>query len=157
MYEKTIQDARVRISNARGTRMKRWWVLVMVAGLALAGCTQIPRLGPPTPLTGTWRSIAAEMTLTVQGGSIQFGCASGTISAPVLVNTQGEFRVDGTYTQGSGVPPPPNSPPPAPQPTVYSGKVSGNTLTFSFQTQGGTLSSPITLERDGTSQVIYCL
>ncbi len=135
--------------------MKRW-LLVMVAGFALVGCTQIPISAPPTPLTGTWRSIAAEMTLTVQGGSIQFGCASGTINAPVLVNTQGEFRVDGTYTQGSGVPPPPQIPPPTPQPTVYSGKVSGNTLTLSLQIQGGALSSPITLERDGSAQVIYC-
>jgi hypothetical protein len=136
--------------------MKRWWVLGMIAGLALAGCTQISISAPPTPLTGTWRSVAAEMTLNVQGGSIQFGCASGTINAPVLVNTQGEFRVDGTYTQGSGVAPPPELPPPTPQPTVYSGKVSGNTLTLSFQTQGGTLSSPITLERDGSAQVIFC-
>jgi hypothetical protein len=136
--------------------MKRWWMLAMVASFVLAGCTQTPISLPSTPLTGTWRSIAAEMTLTVQGGSIQFGCASGTINAPVVVNAQGEFRVDGTYTQGSGVPPPPESPPPMPQPTVYTGKVSGNMLTFNLQIQGGSLGSPITLERDGNAQVIFC-
>jgi hypothetical protein len=136
--------------------MKQWWLLAMVAGFALVGCTQTPISAPPTPLTGTWRSIAAEMTLTVQGGSIQFGCASGTINAPVMLNAQGEFLVNGTYTQGSGVPPPPESPPPTPQPTVYSGKVSGNTLTLNLQIQGGSPGSPFTLERDGTAQVIFC-
>jgi hypothetical protein len=135
--------------------MKRFWLLV-VTGFAVAGCTQIPIIAPSTPLTGTWRSIAAEMTLTVQGGSIQFGCASGTINAPVMLNARGEFRVDGTYTQGSGVPPAPQIPPPTPQPTVYSGQVSGNTLTFTFQINGGSISSPFTLERDGSAHVIFC-
>lgn len=136
--------------------MKRWWLVAVFAGLVLIGCTQSIISLPSTPLTGTWRSHSAEVTLSGQGGSIQFGCASGTINAPVILNVQGEFSVDGSYTQGSGVAPPPEVPPPTPQPTVYSGKVSGETLTFSFQIKGGSTSGPITVVRDSPDQVIFC-
>ncbi len=136
--------------------MKRFWLLVMISSFALAGCTQIP-ISPPgsSPLTGTWRSHFAEVTLSAQGGSIQFSCASGAINAPVILNAQGEFSVDGTYTQGSGVAPPPGSEP-TPKPVVYSGKVSSNTLTFSYQTQGGSISGPFTVVRDSSDKVIFC-
>ncbi len=129
--------------------MKRWALLVI--GLALVACPQTP-----TSVVGTWRSLAAELTVTEQGGSIQFGCAAGTIDAPIVLNARGEFSVDGTYTQLSGVAPPPGSNPPTPQPTVYSGRVSGNTLSLNGRFQNGTNLGSITLVLDGPAHVIQC-
>ena len=129
--------------------MKRWAFLVI--GLALIACPQTP-----TTVIGTWRSLAAELTVTEQGGSIQFGCATGTIDAPIVMNAKGEFSVNGTYTQLSGVAPPPNSPPPTSQPTVYTGRVSGNNLSFTGRFQNGTNTGSITVVRDGPAHVIYC-
>ena len=129
--------------------MKSWALLVI--GLALVACPTTP-----TSVVGTWRSLAAELTVTERGASIQFGCATGTIDAPILLNARGEFSANGTYTQLSGVAPPPNSPPPTPQPTVYSGRVSGNNLSFSGRFQNGTTTGTITVVRDGPAQVIYC-
>lgn len=133
------------------SRLKPISALLIGLGALLTGCLQ-----PSGPLTGTWRSHTAELTLTEQGGSIQFGCATGSISRAVLVNAQGEFSANGTYTQGSGVAPPPNFPPPTPQPTVYSGKLSGNTLSFSAQIQSGSSLGPITVVRDSSDQVFLC-
>lgn len=130
--------------------MNRWVLLVI--GLALVACPQTP-----TTVVGTWRSLAAELTVTEQGGSIQFGCATGTIDAPILLNAKGEFSVNGTYTQLSGVAPPPGSNPPTPQPTVYTGRVSGNNLSFTGRFQNGTKLNSITVVRDGSVQVVQCV
>jgi hypothetical protein len=124
----------------------------LLMGLVLTACNMVPG----TPVTGVWRSIAAEVTLTEQGGSIVFGCASGQFDAPVILNARNEFRVSGTYTLGSPVPPPPGTPPPTPQPLVYTGTVVGDLLTFTGTLENGTSLGTVKVVRNGTENVVIC-
>ena len=130
--------------------MKPLWPLLLL--VALVGCAS-PL--PASPVTGDWRSNQAEMTLNPQGGTIEFGCASGTIGA-VNLDAKGEFKVAGTFTQGSPVIRI-DDPPPTPQPVTYTGSVAGNTLTFSFELHDGNKNSPITVVKDGNEILIRCL
>lgn len=127
-------------------KFARWCLL----GLILVACNATTG----TPLTGVWRSMWAEVTLTEVGGNIIFGCAFGQFNAAVRPDTNGEFKVSGTFTLSSPVQPP--GPPPAPQPAVYTGKVTGNTLTFSGTLENGSLISPVTVVKDGTENVLIC-
>ncbi len=121
-------------------------------GLVLMACNMVAG----TPVTGVWRSVAAEVTLTEQGGSIVFGCAFGRFDAPVILNARNEFRVNGTYTTGSPVPPPPDVPPPTPQPVVYTGTVVGDLLTFTGALEDGTSLGTFKVVRNGTENVVIC-
>lgn len=118
--------------------------------LMMLGCNMVSN---NPPLTGKWRSILVEMTLDGQGGTIVFGCATGTISQPVKPDSNGVFSVAGTYTQLSGAQPPT---PPAPQPATYSGKVVVDKLTLSGKLKDGTSIGPIEVVKDSPQQVLIC-
>jgi hypothetical protein len=128
-------------------RLVQW----LLMGLAVSACNMVSG----TPVTGVWRSIAAEVTLTEQGGNIIFGCASGRFDAPAILNARNEFRVNGTYTLGSPVPPP-HVPPPTPQPVVYTGTVVGDLLTFTGALENGTSLGTVKVVRNGTEHVVIC-
>jgi hypothetical protein len=127
--------------------MKPLWLLLLV----LTGC--ISPL-PASPLTGIWRSIQAEVSLGKQGGSIEFGCARGTIGT-VNLNARGEFRVAGTYTQLSPVEHI-GEPPPVVQPVTYSGKVAANRLTFSLEFADGRKGGETSAVKDSSESVLRC-
>ena len=121
--------------------------------LMLLGCNMV---SSNPPLTGKWSSTLAELTLNEQGGSITFTCAVGTISQPVKPDSGGAFSVAGSYTRLSGAKPPEGTPPPTPQPSTYSGKVTADKLTFSGKLQDGTGIGPIEVIKDSPQQVLIC-
>ena len=57
-------------------------------------------LGNPADETGiVWGGQHIEMELTKDGGTLNFDCATGTITKPLEVDAQGKFRVSGTFTR----------------------------------------------------------
>ena len=85
--------------------MKRF----LLAALLLTVSCSAP---PVTDLRGEWGGEHVSLTITDAGSSLEFDCASGTISGPFTVDAQGRFNLRGTYTPGTGGPEP-ITPPPA--------------------------------------------
>lgn len=79
----------------------------IVTAVVLGGCsgtgatetTDTPGvLGP-----GKWGSPSALLEVTASGAAIRFDfCATGTLSAPVLLTPDGRFDVPGTYVRNVG-------------------------------------------------------
>jgi hypothetical protein len=122
--------------------------------LGLTACTL--HTGEPTvPLIGTWRSLAAEVTLTEQGGSILFGCADGTMTQALNPDARGQFAVPGTFTPRSSVERV-DEPPPVPRAVIYTGSVTGDTLVFRAEFDDGTRGGDVTVVKDANAFVVMC-
>ena len=97
---------------------------VGAAALALlaAGCAHAPYNpeGATIP-AGRWGGEQIALDIDESGsGRITLPCAGASFSGPVKLDIGGHYLVTGTYTQGSGAPPPQ---PPVPQPANISGRL----------------------------------
>jgi hypothetical protein len=113
--------------------------------------------GAPSLPTGAWGGAHVNLDATMNGASLQFDCASGTIDQPITLDAHNSFAVSGTYAQEHGGPvridEKPNS-----RPARYTGRVAGQTLTLTItltdsQQQVGTY----TLTRGQAARLFRCL
>jgi hypothetical protein len=96
------------------------YLLLVVSVVTIAGCRGLG--DPDVPVSaGTWGG-DAMVTVTANGVHFEFPCASGDISQPLLTDSSGDFRADGTYVREGG-------PGFTPQPARYSGHVDNQTMT----------------------------
>ena len=70
--------------------IQRATVLVL-AGVLLSGCRNesVPN--------GAWGGDHAALTVTDNGGRVEFDCAHGTLDHPLQVDERGRFSVAGTF------------------------------------------------------------
>jgi hypothetical protein len=117
--------------------------LVLLLSLAVsAACTGpgdlMAQLPTPSPTAssrvavGVWGiAINAKMVQMLEvrdtEAVVDFPCAHGLISQPLTLDANGQFAVEGTYTQESGVAP---AAAVLPVPARYSGQTDGQTLTL---------------------------
>jgi Kazal-type serine protease inhibitor-like protein len=87
------------------------------------------------------------------GGVLELDCARGTIIGPLDVAADGSFRWSGSYALEGG---PIVYPPPAPRPAVYTGSVSGDTITLQVAIGNGSMLGPITLTFGKQAMLIKC-
>lgn len=108
--------------------------------------------------TGGWGGEQIGMTVNKNGASLEFGCASGSITQPIRTDAKGHFSVEGTLTQSMGVMPADPDLLPKPQDVTYSGQVKGNTMTLDITSKvdGSSLGS-YTLIYGQTPKIFYCL
>jgi hypothetical protein len=66
------------------------------------------------------------MEVTKDGATLEFDCATGTITEPLAADAQGKFKVSGTFTR-EGPGPTRREGNPA-QPATYSGSIEGDTM-----------------------------
>lgn len=110
-------------------------IWLMVAGAFMLGASDT-RAAPP-PLSGMWGGDRAVLTLTPQGGRLEFDCGYATLSGPVALDRQGRFKAAGVYYPESGGPVDADAPP-AQLAARFDGTVSGSNLHLNFkQTKGG--------------------
>lgn len=116
-----------------------------------------PSPGTPTTILGsggqvrqgTWGGRGIKVVLTDRGGSVEFECASGDITAPLVVDRGGSFQAGGTYSSLRGGPPDPAAPAPRAQPARYSGSVDGTQMRLTVSlTETGASLGPFTLGLD---------
>jgi hypothetical protein len=83
---------------------------------------------------GTWGGNHAALEIADGKSSIEFDCANGTISEPIVLDSEGHFEVRGFYTR--------EGPGPVRQGgqnqarAIYSGVVKGDTMTLSIRLDG---------------------
>ena len=121
--------------------------------LLLAGCAALPPAG--APLAGEWGGAQIGLTLTGDGGSIEYDCASGTIGK-VVPDRAGRFSATGTHTPGHGGPAIEGEILPTYR-TRFDGNVRGDRMTLTGRVENGVLLGPFTLMRGAEPGVFRCL
>ncbi len=108
-------------------------VAILVTTPALAGCAYHPE---GNVLAGHWGGDQASLAIDPDGrANIRMGCASADFDGPVKLDVGGHWLRDGTFTQGSGAPPPV---PPSPVPAMIGGRLDRDgTLWLSIATSDG--------------------
>lgn len=87
--------------------------------------------GPDSPRlrAGTWGGEHVALTVTDAGARVEFDCAHGEIRTPVAVDAAGHLAVAGVYVQEQGGPVRLGEEPEE-KPARYTGRLTGDTLTF---------------------------
>jgi|HubBroStandDraft_4_1064222.scaffolds.fasta_scaffold161099_2 hypothetical protein len=80
---------------------------------------------------GKWGGTHVEMEVTEQGASLDFDCARGAISEPLLLDAAGKFQVKGTFYPQHGGPIKKDEPLRSIA-VVYSGAVQGDSMELEF-------------------------
>ncbi|MDQ3650891.1 MAG: hypothetical protein M3458_11590 [Acidobacteriota bacterium] len=66
--------------------------------------TTMPTTKTERAQTGTWGGQGARLDVIEGGGTVEFDCAHGTISEPLVPDENGHFEVRGTYVRERGGP-----------------------------------------------------
>ena len=106
---------------------------------------------------GNWGGEHIGMVVSDTGAVIEYDCAAGAISVPLLLGSRGEFAWTGTHSPGRGGPVRVDEPPNI-HPARYSGRVSGNNMTVTLTLDDN--SQPpqsFTLVRGANASVFRCL
>jgi hypothetical protein len=131
----------------------------VVAGLLLAIAIACAGAAPPErqALTGSWGGPHIGLTLTAEGGQVEYDCAHGTIDKPIVPDRAGRFEVPGTHTAEHGGPVHEGEEG-AGRPARYQGKLAGKRMTLTVTlTDTGDDVGTFTLTRDATPRLTKCL
>ena len=105
-------------------------------------------------LVGEWGGPQVQLSLTANGGRIEFSCAATTIAAAVRPDAAGRFSANGQQEDFTGGATSADKPPPT-TPTRITGTVEGDTLHLAVQRQGAAVEAYI-LQRGRRSKLIRC-
>ena len=130
-------------------------LLLLIPFLAAgAGCTSIAPIGP---LTGAWGGMHVGLQLSSEGGELEYDCAAGRISHPVIPGADGRFAATGTHTPGTGGPERVGEVRPS-WPAHYSGSVRGDEMTLRVDVPGRAIViGPHRLRRGARPILLRCL
>ena len=131
--------------------MKRCFVL---SAVLLSACATVPP-GPVLPAPGEWGGRHLGLSLTASGGTLEYDCAAGTMSAPVA-GPDGTFTAEGTHTPAWGGPEIQGQVLPTYR-VRYSGRVRGDTMTLQGTVENGVVLGPFTLRRGAEPVIFRCL
>lgn len=131
--------------------------VIIAAVFALAaGCSISDDVTGPIA-AGDWGGIGISLVATEQGAQLELDCALGEISGPLVLDPEGGFSINGTFTAEHGGPVREDEMLES-EPATYAGVVDGDQMTLTIHLlERGTISGPFALERDGTSLLRKCL
>lgn len=126
---------------------------IVLGALLAGGCATTDRA--PAPLAGRFGGDQAELLIDdAGGGRVILPCAAAAFEGPVMLDAGGHWLKAGTFTQGSGAPPPE---PPQPQPANISGRLDRDgSLWLSIATRGGLVVNNARLYRDRATTIAFC-
>jgi hypothetical protein len=124
-------------------------------GTIVVGCAAGIGVVPGVPLTGAWGGRSAALSLTESGGTVEYDCAHGTISDPLVPDEDGAVRAAGVHVREHGGPVRDGEPVDA-APAIYVGSVRAGTLTLRVIVGAYTLG-PFVVQRGVAPQLFKCL
>jgi hypothetical protein len=126
--------------------------------LAAGSCGSSWAVREGAPLAeGTWGGSHVEVVVSRQGATVELDCAHGAIREPIVVGSDGRFRVSGTYAAERGGPAREGEEPEA-RPAVYSGRVEDETLTLAITlAEGGGEVGTFQLTHGRSGRIRKCL
>ena len=141
-------------------KVNRGRSILFATGLLLVCSLSVVRSLPaqtPVP-AGVWGGKGLQLTTTVTGASLDYGCDSGSITEPLLADASGKVVAHGMHVFGVGGPQQPGAPARKQHKTRYEGVREGDTIRMTIvlvdlkRTVGSftvVLGRPASLERCG--------
>lgn len=108
------------------------------------------------PLSGMWGGDRAVLTLTAEGGRLEFDCGYATLSGPVALDRRGRFKAAGVYYPESGGPVDADVPP-VQLAARFNGTVSGSNLHLNFKQSKGAADRAFDMVAGKRQKLIRCL
>ncbi|MDQ2732194.1 MAG: hypothetical protein M3Y56_11090 [Armatimonadota bacterium] len=125
------ESARTHSQSHVGGGMRRPTVTVLLALVAVAGAGCGSSGGGSGGLTtvpeGSWAGIGIGLQVSRTTSVVTYGCGSGEIDGPLVLDSTGHFAVAGSTSPGSPIAVV-NGPPAATFPTRYTGSTDGQTM-----------------------------
>ena len=107
-------------------------------------------------LQGRWGGSQLQLSLHAGGGQVEMDCASGTVSGPVQLGSDGRFTATGTFSQHQAGPQPGDAAP-ASAKAQYSGEVHGGVMTLRILPEGANQAQLFTLREGAAVKLRRCL
>jgi hypothetical protein len=124
-----------------------------MAALVGATCTTQPLDRVPN---GNWGGLHAGMVVSDTGAEIEYDCAAGRITAPMLLDARGNFDLPGLYIRTGPGPTPANDSLVPKFPVRYTGHA--NTRTMTLDVSGDSVpAQSFTLTYGGNPNVLKCV
>lgn len=130
-------------------------LMLAAAVVSCAACaTQIPDRVP----SGTWGGQHIGMVVAGTGALIEYDCAAGRITQPLLLDASGAFAWEGFHTPGHGGPVRDNETPPM-YPARYTGRATRDRMTVTLTVNEGPqmMTQSFVLTRGAPAGVFKCL
>ena len=104
--------------------------------------------------TGVWGGQHIHIKVGAKSATIEYDCASGVINGPLVVDSNGNFKLRGIHRMERGGPVRSDEQP-RQIPATYSGSVKGNTMTLTLRLTDSD-EETFTLERGKDGELFKC-
>jgi hypothetical protein len=127
-------------------------LVILMAMSTLSTPKKMPRF-----VTGTWGGQHIRMHVSQRSASVEFDCANGAITVPLTLNRKGEFSWRGFFSRERGGPVRTDEKPNR-EPALYTGSISGNTMTLTIKLMDSNEDlGTFTLKHGSAGRVLKCL
>lgn len=134
----------------------RWFAAPAVGALITLApaCATQPAAGD---LTGAWGGDHIALSVTADGATLEYDCATGLIDGAVAPDGEGRFQARGTHDIGQGGPARQDEVPDR-HPAGYQGRITGDSMTLTVTlTDVGALVGTFQLTRGAAPRIVRCL
>ena len=126
--------------------------LVLLFGLLLMSVTA---MNQQRIATGVWGGQHINIKVGANSATIEYDCASGVIDGPLVVDSNGNFKLRGTHRMQRGGPVRSDEEP-RQIPATYTGTIKGNTMTLTLKLDDSSDEETFTLERGKDGELFRC-
>jgi hypothetical protein len=111
-------------------------LLVLSVTVASSGGKKTPVSKSKVLAPGRWSGEHVTMLVTAKGVELEFDCAAGQITKPIVLDNRGKFRVAGTFAPEHGGPVQRDESSPTSN-ARYSGEISGESMVLTVTPASG--------------------
>ena len=104
--------------------------------------------------TGVWGGQHIQIKVGANSATIEYDCANGVIDGPLVVDSNGNFKLRGTHRMERGGPVRADEEP-RKIPATYTGSIKGNTMTLTLKLADSD-EETFTLERGKHGELFKC-
>lgn len=126
-------------------------ICVLLFGLLLMSLTAMKQ---QRIATGVWGGQHINIKVGANSATIEYDCASGVIDGPLVVESDGKFKLRGTHHMERGGPVRSDEEP-RQIPATYTGSIKGNTMTLTLKLADSD-EETFTLERGKHGELFKC-
>ena len=105
--------------------------------------------------TGVWGGQHINIKVGTKSATIEYDCASGVIDGPLVVDSNGNFKLRGTHHMERGGPVRADEQP-RKIPATYTGSIKGKTMTLTLKLADSSEEETFTLERGKEGEIFKC-
>ena len=124
-------------------------VIAVMISLMTARTQKMQRIA-----TGVWGGQHINIEVGEKSAAIEYDCANGVIDGPLVVNSNGNFKLRGKHRMERGGPVRADEQPNE-QPATYTGAINGNTMTLTLKINDSE-EETFTLEKGKQGELFKC-